>query len=249
MKIATLCLFSLAPAATIYPGSEKASVTSPASTPGIVFIVEGVGGFDATGKNLIEALRGAGVHHQVERFIWSHGKGRFLADLQDIDHVRSKGEEFARRLVRERTARPDRPIFVLARSGGSGIVLHGMECLPEKTIDRVIFLSAAVSPKYDLRQALRATKKEIVSFHSPIDQLVLNLGTRQFGTIDRQYSASAGLRGFQLPSGLDDEGKQLYARLVQVPWQPRMILDGNTGIHKGTSLRSFLAKDVAPWLK
>ena len=90
----------------------------------------------------------------------------------------------------------------------------------EVPIDRIRvlrLLAAAVSPGYDLRLALRATRRQIVSFYSPLDQLILNLGTRHFGTIDRHYGPSAGLKGFDVPKGLDDHERLLYERLVQIP--------------------------------
>ena len=116
-------------------------------------------------------------------------------------------------------------------------------------MERIVLLAPAVAPSYDLRRALSATKYQIVSFYSPYDQLVLNWGTSQFGTIDRYYGASAGLRGFVVPTGFRAEDRALYDRLVQVKWSPAMILEGHLGIHIGTSMPAFVAKEVAPWLK
>src|SRR5262249_3474858 len=121
--------------------------------------------------------------------------------------------------------------------------------LPPQTVERIILLSPAVSRAFDLSGALRATKGEIVSFYSRYDQLVLGWGTRQFGTADRIHGPSAGLRGFILPSELDDVSRASYQRLVQIPWNPSMFLEGHPGIHVGTSMPAFLAKEVAPWLK
>ena len=72
-----------------------------------------------------------------------------------------------------------------------------------------------------IRRALRATKYEIISFYSPYDQLVLNWGTSQFGTIDRYYGPSAGYLSFRIPANLSAEDRHLYRRLVQVPWKAR----------------------------
>lgn len=227
------------PAPEPVKGSERA---------GIVITVEGIGGMDLIGHVAALAFRRAGLPHEVRRFVWTHGKGKHLKDLQDTAHMVRKAEELAALIRTLRTEAPKRPIYIVARSGGTGVTLFALEELPPGSVDRVVFLAAAVSPGYDLRPALRAVKRELVSFHSPFDQLVLNLGTRRFGTVDRHYGPSAGLHGFVPPPKLDDEGRALYARLVQVPWQSRMLLRGHMGSHFGSSLPSFLAAEVAPWL-
>src|SRR5262249_10997938 len=144
---------------------------------------------------------------------------------------------------------PDRRVYLVGRSGGSGLVLLTAEMLLPETLERVVLLSAAVSPGYDLRPALRTCRGGIVSFYSRADQLQLNLGTRQFGTVDRVYGPSAGLKGFVVPADLSAEDRALYGRLVQVPWRPRMLLEGHAGTHMGTFLPAFLGVEVAPWLR
>jgi hypothetical protein len=123
------------------------------------------------------------------------------------------------------------------------------ELLPPQTLERIILLSAAVSPSYDLKPALRATRQEIVSFNSELDWFVLGWGTWQFGTADRFYCSSAGKCGFVRPPENDTEGRELYRRLVEIRWTPNMLLRGNNGGHIGSVMPTFLATDVAPWLK
>jgi hypothetical protein len=195
------------------------------------------------------ALPRAGIRHEIREFLWTHGKGHPFKDLQDTRHCLKKAEELAAEVLRLKATNPDRPIFLIGKSGGTGLVLAAAEQLPPATIERIILLSAAVSTTYDLRPALRATKYEIVSFYSPFDQFVLGWGTSQFGTIDRSYGASAGLRKFSVPAQLSHEDQMLYDRLVQLPWNPKMLLEGNTGGHMGTSMPAFMSKEVAPWLK
>jgi pimeloyl-ACP methyl ester carboxylesterase len=217
--------------------------------PGIVILVEGIGGVDLLGASAGPAFRSAGLPHEIFRFVWTHGTGRLLTDLQDTQHILKKSHELAQ-LIRDLRARyPGRPIYVVAKSGGTGLTLFALERLPPDTVDRVVLLSAAVAPAFDLRGALRATRQGIVSFHSRHDQLVLNWGTSQFGTIDRYYGPSAGLNGFLIPTNLNDADHVLYGKLVQVPWQPRMLREGHTGTHVGTSLPGFLSEEVAPWLR
>ncbi len=114
---------------------------------------------------------------------------------------------------------------------------------------RIILISPAVSPGYDLRGALVATRREIVSFYSSLDRVILGLGTWQFGTVDRVRGPGAGLTGFTPPPDLDPADRALHRRLVQIPWKPVMLLHGYAGLHSGNSLPLFMAFQVAPWLR
>jgi hypothetical protein len=243
---ALLCL------ATFGPGSPVAASKLPSAArppAGVVFLVEGVGGFELFDTSARWALPRAGVRHEIRDFVWTHGWGSVLKDLQDTRHVLRKAGELAEEIHRVKAAAPERPVYVVAKSGGTGVALAAAEQLPPQTLERIILLSSAVSPTYDLRPALRATRYQIVSFHSPFDQLVLGWGTRQFGTIDRVRGPSAGLHGFAIPADLSAADRALYDRLVQVRWHAAMLLQGHAGLHGGTSMPTFMAKEVAPWLK
>lgn len=226
-----------------------AMIAQPSSEAGIVFVVEGVGGWDILGPVAQHALPKAGVKHEIVNFIWTHGRGRLFRDLQDIRYLLQKAEVLANRVRRYREEHPDRPVYLIGRSGGAGLVLAAAERLSPESLERIILLSPAVSPAYDLCPALRAARRGIVSFHSTYDRVVLDWGTKEFGTIDRVYGPSAGLRGFVVPNDLMPEEKQLYAQLVQVSWKPAMILEGNLGTHIGSSMPGFITKEVAPLLK
>lgn len=247
--LVTLTVFGLVSAAPAMPPPRVPASAEQPSKPGVIIVVCGIGGIDFVGLSSQWALPRAGVRHEIREFSWTHGKGRLLRDLQDTQHCLRKANELAAEVEKIKTQDPERPVYLVGKSGGTGLVLAAAEQLPPQTLERIILLSPAVAPTYDLRPALRATKYEIVSFYSPYDQLVLNWGTRQFGTIDRYYGASAGLRGFVIPPDLNASDRALYERLVQVKWNPAMILEGHLGIHIGTSMPAFVAKEVGPWLK
>jgi pimeloyl-ACP methyl ester carboxylesterase len=216
---------------------------------GVVFVVGGVGGWDILGPASQWELPRVGIRHEIRDFVWTHGFGQPFKDLQDKPHLLRKSEELADEIRRFKKENPQRPVYLIGKSGGTGLVLAAAERLPPDTLERIILLSAAVSPNYDLRPALRATWGEIVSFYSDNDHFILGWGTTHFGTVDRVYGPSAGLHGFVLPSKLSPEDRLLYRRLIQIPWTSAMILEGHFGAHTGTSLPSFVGWEVAPWLR
>jgi pimeloyl-ACP methyl ester carboxylesterase len=220
-----------------------------ASPPGVIFVVGGVGGWDTLPRSARLVLPRAGVPHEVRDFVWTHGVGQVLKDLQDHRYLHQKARDLADEIRLVQLREPQRPIFLIAKSGGTGLALQAAEMLPPACLERVILLSAAVSPSYDLRPALRATRQEIVSFYSPLDQFILNWGTRQFGTVDRIYGPAAGLKGFEIPDDLCAEDQALYQRLVQVPWNPRMAVYGHMGGHVANSFPCFVAIELVPWLR
>jgi pimeloyl-ACP methyl ester carboxylesterase len=215
---------------------------------GVVFVVGGIGGLDPLQATAPMALPLADVPHEVRVFEWTHGKGRLLRDLQDTPYMVCQGRRLAKKVREVLKESPERPIYLIGHSAGAGVVLAAAEKLPPKSLERIILLSAAVSPEFDLRPALEATRREIVSFHSQHDRLVLHVGTSLFGTVDRVYGPSAGRVGFCLPEDIDAAGIQLYHRLVQIPWQFDLGLASFVGGHHAMCMPLFLARRVAPWL-
>ncbi len=248
LPIRSYALVCLALAASAL-GAHAGSKPDPTIVPGTVFQVGGVGGIGLMGISTHYAFPKAGLPHEIRDFVWTHGKGHFFLDLQDTRHCMMKAQELAEQIRKVKLEKPNRPVYILAHSGGSALALAAAEMLPEKSIERIVLLGAAVSPNYDLRPALRATINGIISFYSRKDQLILGWGTKHFGTMDRYYGPSAGYVGFAVPKNLDSDDRMLYARLVQLPWYPKQIWEGNTGGHAGTVMPGFLAKEVVPWLK
>jgi pimeloyl-ACP methyl ester carboxylesterase len=216
--------------------------------PGVVFVVGGIGGLDPLNMWVPAVLPMAGIHHEMRNFPWTHGIGHLFLDLQDRPHLLAKGRELASAVQAIKAADPDRPVYLLGHSAGTAVSLAAAEQLPPGTLQRIVLLSAAVSPDYDLRPALRATREGIVSFNSGCDVIFLWWGTSQFGTADRVYAASAGLNGFRVPTSLDADGKALYERLIQVHWEPLDLFQFRGGWHHSPCMPIYLATAVAPWL-
>ncbi|WP_254053598.1 hypothetical protein [Singulisphaera sp. GP187] len=116
-------------------------------------------------------------------------------------------------------------------------------------MEAAVLLSPALSPRYDLTPALRAVKREMVVFWSPLDVFVLGFGTRIFGTIDRIKSVSAGLVGFRMQEPRDEAKQLQYAKLRQIRWTPAMARTGYLGGHVGPDNPAFLRKYVVPLLR
>ena len=102
------------------------------------------------------------------------------------------------------------------------------------------------------RAALRAVRREIVVFWSPLDVVILGAGTRVFGTIDRVRTFGAGLVGFVVP-GPDEAGRGASAAVRQAPPGAMAAPDGRTRpsrrpLRHGSS-PWFLRKYVVPLLR
>src|SRR5207244_94004 len=81
-----------------------------------------------------------------------------LRDLQDARRLREKAGELAGLVLEYRAAHPDRPVYLLGHSGGAGVALAAAEMLPPGSLERIVLLSAAVSPCYDLTPAFPALR-------------------------------------------------------------------------------------------
>jgi Serine aminopeptidase, S33 len=229
---------------------------------GLVLVADGVGGLDLCGTALRYVLGAEGLRYAFHVFPWGHGFGRWLADLTNVTNRDAKAALLADVVRQFRARQPDDPVFLVAKSGGSGVVVKALEQLEENSVCRAVLLSPALSPRYDLTAALRAVCKEMVVFWSPWDVIVLGAGTRLFGTADRVRTASAGLTGFRLPdaassspaadseaAGSDVDRARQYAKLRQVRWAPRMAATGYLGGHVGPDSPIFLRNYVVPLLR
>ena len=224
-----------------------ARADEPATRPGVVFVVGGVGGVDPL-QTCAAGAALAGVPHEVRVFEWTHGKFHMLRDLQDTRYLQDRAAELADQVLAVKAEDPSRPIYLMGHGAGAALVLETAARLPAASVERIILLSAAVSPSYDLRPALRTTRGEIVAFHCTLDRFMLFWGTTHFGTaVDRLYVPAAGMDGFQVPDNLDEEDRKLYGRLVQSGWTPDMWLERRC-LHNSTCMPIFLARQVTPWL-
>jgi hypothetical protein len=224
---------------------------TPAGRPraGLVMVFDGVGGLDLLGTNLLYAAPAAGLPHEIRIVPWGHGFGRWFRDLTDVENHKARAAAIATDLQGYRAENPDAPVYLVAKSGGAGIMVRVLESLPPDTVEVGVLVAPALSPRYDLTRALRAVRQELVAFWSPLDVIVLGLGTLVCGTIDRVHAPAAGLVSFRPPHTLDEEGRAQYEKLRQVRWRPRMAPTLYLGGHVGPDSPFFLRKYVVPLLK
>jgi hypothetical protein len=232
------------------PFRDGADADVPAPCRGLVVVADGVGGLDLCGTALRYVLGAEGLPYAVWVFPWGHGFGRWYADLTRVANRDAKAALVADAVRRFKAARPGDPAFLVAKSGGSGVIVRALEQLDEGSVERAVLLAPALSPGYDLAAALRAVNREIVAFWSPLDVIVLGAGTRVFGTADRVKSVAAGMVGFRPPFGPAGAGSGgPHAKLRQVRWGLRMASSGYLGGHVGTDSPIFLRRYVVPLLR
>ena len=236
------------------PESPPDQTTAYSYPRGLVLTVGGVGGFDLSGTGLRYVLGAAGLPYAIHVFPWSHGLGRWYADLTDVPNRDAKAAQLADVVRRFKSRHADVPVFLVGKSGGSAVVVQTLEQLEENSVARAILLAPALSPDYDLSAALRALARDMVVFWSPLDVILLGLGTCVFGTADRVRTVSAGLVGFRVPEDHADSPAAFqrscqYAKLRQIKWSGRMMAAGHLGGHFGPDSPIFLKKYVLPLLR
>jgi pimeloyl-ACP methyl ester carboxylesterase len=228
---------------------EPPDLSASREERGLVLVADGVGGLDLCGTGLRYVMGAQKSAYAVKVVSWGHGFGRWHADLTNADNRDLRAREIADAVVAYRGAHLDASVFLVGKSGGTGLVVKALEHLPDDAVEAVVLLAPALSPTYNLARALRGVRREMVVFWSPFDIFVLGAGTRIFGTIDRIKTVSAGLVGFRPPATDDARDQAQYRKLRQVRWEPAMAATGYLGGHVGPDNPSFLRKYVVPLLR
>ena len=182
----------------------------------------------------------------VSWFEWTHGVGRGIADMTDIENAQEAGQRMARVIRQHRLRHPDVPIYLVGYSAGTHVCLEAAPSLEPNSIERMILLAPAVSADYDLRPALAATRDGIDAFISERDRLYLRLGTDLVGTADGERGApAAGRVGFDTPP-ITDNDLNGARRLRQHFWHPSVAWTGNDGSHGGALSSAYVRSYVLP---
>ncbi len=223
------------------------SWSPPPSTPPqlLLVVLDGAGGYPSAYNAITEAVREQGLPIQIESVRWGHSHGRFIADQTDADFAFAAGQQLATQLQPLRDRYPSLPLVIVAHSAGTAPALACAEALPANSIERMIFMAPAVSNRYDLRRALKATRNGIDVFYSERDWFYLGIGIVLLGTTDGKRDVAAGRTGFVFPSPGTPEAA-VYSKLHQYRWDPSLSWTGNTGQHNGAYRQVFLRTQVLP---
>jgi pimeloyl-ACP methyl ester carboxylesterase len=213
----------------------------------MIFAVDGAGGWRLSTHAIQTTIESEHPLVQVECYEWSHGWGRLLADEIDHAYCRAAGQRLAEQVLRIQEAHPEAPISLIGHSAGSYVVLTAAECLPANSLAHLVLLAPAVTAKYDLRPALRATRGGVDVFYSGRDVWFLWLGVGIAGTTEGRGHIAAGRVGFR-PVIESSADRLLYTGLRQHAWDSSMCWAGNYGGHAGCYSPDFLSAYVLPCL-
>jgi len=226
--------------------------TSRRYAHGLVLVLPGIEGRSFLNRNIALGLDDGGVRSAIEVYDWTLGvPGTFVWNLADIERNRREAKRVADAILAYRRRYPGAPVHLIGHSGGGGIAVLALEALPPgQQVTLAILLAPALSPDYDLTPALRHTQHGICNFYSTRDVSFLKVGTSLFGRIEREYGVSAGAVGFNVPDGLGEAQRALYAaRLRQVRWTPALKAAGADGTHLGWASRQFAREHLAPLIR
>ena len=243
----------------------------PAARPAFLLHFPGIGGTRGIDRNLVAGLFDGGVATRAAIFDWTEGQD----GLDALDRNKIEAQAAADLIVRQRRRQPNVPILVTSHSGGAGPAVWALEALPPGvTVDALVLLAPALSPRYDLSPALKHVSGRAYAVTSPLDKLILGTGTEVFGTIDRVNTAAAGSVGFLRPGsdgtavacpstrpiGLPKDAPlpttvvtfndpAQYDKLTDVPYQPEWRRVGNNGTHLGPMMPTFVRRVLAPMVE
>jgi pimeloyl-ACP methyl ester carboxylesterase len=130
--------------------------------------------------------------------------------------------QIAAELARWRIDHGREPLYVVGFSGGGGLAVLAVAALAaDVTVDRLILVAPAISPKYPLETKVLPRVREFVVNYASAKDLQVGWGTWTFGTIDRERVKSAGAIGFA----------STHSKLVQWHWSKASVRHGHYGNH------------------
>jgi len=246
-RIAQAVIGALALAMTGCVGHRMPGDPSPPRTrPHIVWLFPGIEGGPIYLAAVERALDSGGVRATYRRFDWRRLLG--LDNLTDYAGNLRRASEAARNIAEDCRSQPDAIVDVVGYSGGGGIALLALrELPPDAAIRNLVLVQPAVSPDFDLTAVLDRVTGTVVHIYSPADSLILGVGTRTFGTIDRKHVDAAGRFGFDESCAVPRVDQR--SRLLQQPWVHEMRDFGHAGDHFGMISARWNRRYVAPWLQ
>jgi hypothetical protein len=221
---------------------EPAAVTAKGA---LLLHLPGIGGYRMCDFQMLGGLRDGGLSGNIKEVVydWTENDPGIHA-LQAYDRNQKESQKIAEMIIAHKQADPTSPIYLTAHSGGCGLAIWALEKLPpDVNVQIVVLIAPALSPTYDLSNALRHVNGRMYAFSSLLDTIVLDTGTRMFGTIDGVQTQAAGYSGFIQPKSADP---QLYKKLISHAYSSDWMRYGDYGDHIGGMSRRFSAAILAP---
>ncbi|CAN5572337.1 hypothetical protein BH09PLA1_BH09PLA1_02820 [soil metagenome] len=202
----------------------------------------GIGGEMRIDHLFTQGLLGGGIDADLEIYDWTGADRGMVALMQTKRHA-AQSTIVAQMIEKHVRENPNQHITITGHSAGTGIAVWALEKLPDDVmVDDLVMIASALSPQYDLSKALRHVRGKAYAFNSDLDVLILSVGTKGFGTVDRVKTDAAGRVGFEAPA---DGDAQQYAKLTQIPYDSDWLRFNNSGDHIGPMMRSFAKNVVA----
>jgi hypothetical protein len=240
-------VFALAPIAagepTTQPDPPDVLLPAVSARGPLLLHLPGIGGPRMCDHRMLAGLRDGGVKANFVICDWTENDPG-IAALQGYARNHRQAQRIAYLILAHVAADPDSPIYLTAHSGGCGLAVWALEKLPPNVkLQTVILIAPALSPTYNLTMALQHVDGKMYAFSSLLDTVVLETGTRLFGTIDGVQTAAAGFGGFVQPPGADP---LIYQNLIQRTYQHDWARYNDFGDHIGAMSRPFAKAILAP---
>lgn len=212
---------------------------------GLLVVFPGVEGRPDSVSRAVQGFRDGGVTADIRVHDWVR-PGGWYQRLTDMRRNRTDSRVVAASITEWQADHPEEPVDLVGYSGGGGLAVMTAEALPPSVhLRRIVLCQPALSPSYDLTHALKRTREGIVAFYCPRDWFVLGVGTTMFGTIDRRFSASAGMYGFKIDQAVPDPASR--GKLVQHEWETGMREVGHVGDHASIFGQDWNREYIAPY--
>ncbi len=208
---------------------------------GLTIILPGIEAIGPYPEEIRAGLRDGQVPGAIEIFRWGlpFPEG-FFRNLMDTRRHREQAALLAKIILAHQNQYPQSTIHLVANSGGAGPALMAIELLPlNRPIAGIVILAGAAWCGYNLQPVLARCTKGVLNAWSRRDALMLNMGTRIFGTADRQFAPSCGYCGFTMN----------HDKIQQVEWTPAYGPQcGWWGTHGTSTSRQFISRHIAAWI-
>jgi pimeloyl-ACP methyl ester carboxylesterase len=205
---------------------------------GLTIVLPGIDGRALHNENICRALAALNVPTAIELHDWTFPVGPIFNQCA-VGRNRDVSAMLAAYVVDYRRQHPQRPVYLIGHSGGTAIAVWAAEAMPPgEELDGVVLLGSSLSPGYDLSRALAGTK-QLITYYSTSDAVLLGAGCTVIGTMDRQFTEAAGKVGFSMT----------HPRLTQIPYDSSMARAGHDGSHFSYCGTGFVTAYVGPLIR